>query len=525
MTQDIQAVERQARLTPEALQIQRAKRRLFSRQLPLIVFILFAALAIRLYHLNEPPMDFHATRQYRSFIIAREYYYESSADVPDWKRQVARFSQQKQGMLEPPIMEFIVAAGYHLLGGENFWFPRLLSSLFWVIAGVFVYLISRQIADETAATFAMIFHLFLPFGVVASRVFQPDPLMVLLLLASVFMILRYHYAPSSLRLAAAATVGALAFLIKPSSLFAIVGVFVALSIYRQGLWLGVLNKAFFMFFAVILTPAALAYGYGILSGAFLVGEAEKTLLPKLWVSSFFWRGWLGNISSTVGLIPFMGGLFGVLMVRQGMPRALMLGLWVGYISFCLALNYNLATHDYYQLQLIPIVGLSLGPIITSLITRLTRTNPQFYWRMAMWGVLVVSWLLCLMDTRSRLVAGDFGNRVRMEEEVGEIVNHSMKTIFLSGDYGVPLEYHGVLSGRPWPLASDLEWEQLTGTPLLTAETRFDRWFAQSRPDYFIIMDSAEFEQQQDLQIFLTQNYPIVAQNKSFMIFDLRHHKT
>jgi 4-amino-4-deoxy-L-arabinose transferase-like glycosyltransferase len=490
------------------------------KQRLLVVFLLFASLAIRLYHLNRPPLDFHATRQYRSFIIAREYYYETSADISDWQRQVAHFSQQKQGMLEPPILEFIVGVGYHLVGDENFWFPRLLSSLFWEVGGIFVYLIGREIADDIAALFAMAFHLFLPFGVIASRVFQPDPLMVLLLLASVFAILRYNHLPSLSRLAVAAAISALAFLVKPGSLFAIVGVFVALAISRQSARQAVLNRAFLVFIPIMITPTVLAYGYGVFSGHFLIGEAEKTLLPQLWMSTFFWRGWLANIANTVGLIPFMGGLLGVLIFRKGLPQALMLGLWTGYTVFCLALNYNLATHDYYQLQLIPIVGLSLGPIISLLVSYLMHMHPEIHWRLAMWGVFVMCLILSLADARARLVGGDFEHKVRVEQEIGELVNHSIKTIFLSGDYGVPLEYHGLLSGWPWPLASDLQWEQLNGIPPRDAEARFKDEFAKYSPDYFIIMDMAEFQQQQDLKDFLTKNFAIVAQNNDFMIFDL-----
>jgi len=164
------------------------------------------ALGLRLYHINEPPLNFHATRQYRSLIIAREYYFASSTSVPEWEKQVAFYSRQKQGTLEPPIMEFLVSIGYRFLGGEHVWIPRLLSSLFWLIGGGFLYLVGKRIADADAALFGTTFYLFLPFAVVASRSFQPDPLMVMLMLASVFAILRYYDAPSNARLMVAAMV-------------------------------------------------------------------------------------------------------------------------------------------------------------------------------------------------------------------------------------------------------------------------------------------------------------------------------
>ena len=486
----------------------------------LIGFLFFAAFGLRLYHINEPPLNFHATRQYRSLIIARQYYFESLNSIPAWEKQVARFSQQKQGILEPPILEFIVSIGYRILGAERFWLPRLLSSIFWLIGGGFLYLIGQKIADPEAALFSVAFYLFLPFAVVASRSFQPDPLMVTLILASVFAILRYYDAPSNSRLAIAAVLSSSAFMVKPGSVFAIVGAFVAPAVSIKGIQRAVFSRAFLVFIAITLTPTILVYAYGTFTGTFLVNEAEKTLLPQLWLSGFFWRGWLNNIGNTVGFVPLIFAMLGVLMFRQGLPRALMIGLWAGYGIFCLALNYNLATHNYYQLQFIPIVALSIGPVMALVMDHLNQIHPQLHWRIGVWGVLLLALLLSIGAVRSSLVIPNFEHKVMTEQEIGELVNHSIRTIFLSSDYGVPLEYHGLLSGSPWPLASDLEWEQLAGLPALTAEERFNELFSNYAPEYFIIEDKSEFEQQPDLEQFLS-NYKIVTENNDFIIFDLK----
>jgi len=137
---------------------------LFSKPLVVLGFLFIAALGIRLYHLNEPPLNFHATRQYRSLIVAREYYFDGSTSVPEWEKEVAHLSRQKQGILEPPILEFLVSIGYRILGAERLWLPSLLSSLFWLVGGGFLYLIGKRITDADAALFATAFYLFLPFA-------------------------------------------------------------------------------------------------------------------------------------------------------------------------------------------------------------------------------------------------------------------------------------------------------------------------------------------------------------------------
>jgi 4-amino-4-deoxy-L-arabinose transferase-like glycosyltransferase len=482
-------------------------------------FLFLLAAGVRLYRSADPPLNFHATRQYRSLIIARNFYFDYAGAVPEWQKAIARCSRAQQGILEPPIMEFVVAGGYRVLGGERLWFPRLLTTIFWLTGGGFLYLIGKRISDRDAALFAVAFYLFLPFGTVASRSFQPDPLMVMLMLASVWAILRYHDAPSRAGLATASALSSLGFVIKPGSVFVILAAFVALAIQRHGLRRGLRSSAFGTFVLVTLAPTLAIYGYGIAIGEFLVDEATKTVLPQLWISPFFWRGWLLQIDSTVGFVCFIGALLGALSFPRGVPRSLILALWVGYVAFCLALSYNLATHDYYQLQLIPIVGLSLGPVVALVMRWLHDRQPARQWRLAIWGVWALALALSLADARARLVNPSAGQKVAIQREIGEQVRHSTRTIFLSADYGVPLEYHGLLCGRSWPLGWDLEWERLVGRPALAAEERFDRRYAGRAPEYFIVEDLGEFAKQPDLQRFLSR-FPIVAQNDEYVIFSL-----
>src|SRR4030095_718607 len=83
----------------------------------IISFLFILAFGIRIYHINEPPLDFHATRQYRYFLDARRYYYEILPSVPDWKKQVAQISKQTEGTLEPTIMPWVVSRIYSIIGG------------------------------------------------------------------------------------------------------------------------------------------------------------------------------------------------------------------------------------------------------------------------------------------------------------------------------------------------------------------------------------------------------------------------
>src|SRR6059058_1410757 len=81
---------------------------LLNKRLLIITMLFIIAFGIRLYHIDEPPLNFHATRQYRSLLIARGFYFETTNSIPEWEKQVASISKQRQGILEPPVMESIV---------------------------------------------------------------------------------------------------------------------------------------------------------------------------------------------------------------------------------------------------------------------------------------------------------------------------------------------------------------------------------------------------------------------------------
>jgi hypothetical protein len=152
---------------------------------------------------------------------------------------------------------------------------------------------------------------------------------------------------------------------------------------------------------------------------------------------------------------------------------------------------------------------------------LRQRHPLLPWGVGTWGMLLLALYVSGGIAKARLNSPDIDRAVQSREEIGAQVNHSSRTIFLSGDYGVPLEYHGLLSGSPWPLASDLEWERLAGVPSLNAQERFRVWFAGRAPEYFIVEDIREFEQQPDLKRFLTGRFPVVARTRDYVIFRLQ----
>jgi len=490
-------------------------------RLLIIGFLFVAAFGIRIYRINEPPLDFNPTRQYHSAIIARGYYFETAKSIPEWKRHVAYINKQKEAIMEPPIMERMAFFTYRIAGGEYLWIPRVLSSIFWLIGGAFLYLIAKKLISAGAAVFSTAFYLFLPFGIRASRSFQPDPLMIMMLLFSIFAILRYYEQPSTLGWAIAIAVTALAILIKPVCMFLIFGAFVSLAICKQGIRRTIISPKFLLFIVISLLPTILFYSYGMLISGLFRGQARGSFLPDLLLYPFFWKGWFSLIGKVVGHTALIGAFLGVLMFRKRLPRALMIGLWSGYFIFGLVFTYHIHTHNYYQLQIIPIIALSLGPIGALVMKYLSQTCRRWYWHTAVLGILFLAVFISIRMASGNLGVKDPERKVRLAQEIGKDINHSTKTIFLSKNYGNVLKYHGELSGKNWPHCHDFRTAELRGIPQMSVEERFNILSLNYFPEYFIVTDLREFEIQEDLKSFLTRKFSIMVQHNDYLIFDLR----
>ena len=66
---------------------------------------------------------------------------------------------------------------------------------------------------------------------------------------------------------------------------------------------------------------------------------------------------------------------------------------------------------------------------------------------------------------------------------------------------------------------DLTKEELYNTEHLTIRTHGK--YIKYTPDFFIITELREFEEQPDLRDFLSTNFPVIARTEDYIIFDMR----
>jgi hypothetical protein len=486
-----------------------------------LVLLFVLAFAVRLVHVNQAPLDFHAVRQYHTLIVARDFYYKLGGSAPKWQRELASLNREREGKWEPPILPALSALGYLAVGGEHFWVPRALSALFWLVGGVFLYLIARRLVPrpaEAAVASTAVF-LFLPFGVTASRSTQPDSMMVAGVLASIYMILRYHDHPSTSNLVAGAGVTAFSILTKGVSVFLIApALLVAAQATAPGV--GVLARRLGVFLSLAFLPALGFYIYEIFGSGSLAAVAQGDVSPQLWTSPSFWRGWAQQVLDVVGYPLVVAALVGTLLFRAGLPRRLLLGLWAGYLAFGLVFTYTISTHNYWNLPLVPIVALAVGPPIALVVEAVRNANPGRLGQAALGLILLASIAVAAYVARPQPLNSFFTRKIETEKEVGRLVHHTSRAVILDGDYGAPLKYHGQVSGVSWPLTSDLEAEKLAVARPETVKQVFADLPEKGPFDYFIVLDRSEYEQQPALKVFLAR-FPLRAQAHDYLIFGLK----
>ena len=116
------------------------------RRLPVFaILILLAGLAMRLPHLDDPPLRFHATRQYWSALLARGLYVDHLRGLSPAETAAARAAAPRV-WIEPPLMEYLATIGYRL-AGTNRRDPVFIAVL-WGTAGA---ALSRLAAQLDAA--------------------------------------------------------------------------------------------------------------------------------------------------------------------------------------------------------------------------------------------------------------------------------------------------------------------------------------------------------------------------------------
>ncbi len=487
-----------------------------SRVLLVILFAL--ALAVRLYAIGSPSNDFHTTRQYYSAFMVRPLFLEAQPDTPAWRLDIAR--QNQPAPLEPPVLQAAALAGYLIAGQEALWIPRTIAALSWVVGGFFLYLLGRRLFRAEAALVATAFYLFAPYGIAASRSFQPNPLMVALMVAGMYALLRYFDRPTWPALMAAAVTSALAIFVLPLAAFFLFPLYAWLAVVTFGWRRAIRNPHTIAFGLVSLLPTALYYAYGLFVAGFLRGQTGNLFMPGLWTNPQYWINWPFRMLEVIGLIPFILSIQALLTTRQPRQAAVIRSLWLAYLIFGLLVNYPIFTHNYYSLPLIPIAALSISGVVDGLLARLGSDAVRMPRLIAGGTVLVIVVAGLIQYLPITVVTEEQQQAIDAAREIGEQIEHSAAAVFLTDDYGSILRYYGDVAGTNWPTYYDLKAETVRGLDRPAVEERLRAILAEGHYRYFVVTSPFQVGLQPDLMGYLDATYPVMARGDAYIIYAL-----
>ena len=485
----------------------------------IVILLLLLGLGIRMLDLTDLPLDFNPTRQLFSAIKARGMYYQYASDFPEWQRQMAIEQWDAKADVEPPVIEMIVA-GLYLLLGEHLWFGRVVASLFWLLGGLALYGLARRLASVDGAIIALSYYLFMEFGVIASRSFQPDPLMIGLTLAGLWAFVRWDEELTWKWTLIAGLLSGAAIFVKNVAAFPLFIAFALVILKTLGLKRALKEPQVWVLAIITALPTVIYMIDGLLISKEMDTALGLRFFPQLWTDPTFYVRWKNIIANNIGFGAFLLALLGIFLAWPGRDRCLLTGTLLGYLVYGFVFSYHISTHNYYQLPLIVFISLSLAVIGKTLFRKMTEINDRSVWpRLVVLSIILFGVGSAMWNVRVELLRDDFRSEPLFWTDLGEKLGHTTPVLGLTQDYGNRLAYWGWQQVEEWPTTGDQNLRELAGK----AKT-FDEIFAERilGKQYFVVTHFKQFESQPDLKEKLFDSYPVLEQTPDYIIFDLQH---
>ncbi|MCJ7624758.1 MAG: glycosyltransferase family 39 protein [Anaerolineaceae bacterium] len=482
----------------------------------ILVSIFSLGLLIRFYDLFDYPLDFHSPRQLHSAIIARGMYYQNLDEAEDWQREIAVQQWKSKPHIEPQLLERVVAITYRLVGSEVLWVARIYSILFWIVGGVGLFLLAKDIFGMDGAFISLIYYLILPYGAIASRSFQPDPLMVSLIIFTYLAMVRWHRNQTWRNAILAGLLGGGAIFVKSVAVFFVGGAWVGIILSGIGFRDALRSRKVWTIAGLTVLPYLCYHVYGVYISGFLKSEFSLRFFPQLWRDPIWYLRWNGELSSVVGFEWFLVALLGTFALKKAAHRGMFIGFWVGYFLYGMTLSYHIYTHDYYQLPLIPLVALGLGSCASIFFRNLSGSKKLMY--PVIVGVILFAIILKAWDVRVALKRMDYQGEVAFWQNLGTEIGRDADIIGLTQDSGDRLAYFGWVDSEIWMASGDFNVRELAGQEF-DMKILFEEEIADK--DLFVVTLFNELESQPELQLLLS-NYEIYKETDDYLIYDLKH---
>jgi 4-amino-4-deoxy-L-arabinose transferase-like glycosyltransferase len=335
----------------------------------MVLFIVIAALVVRLIEIDQPFIDPWSWRQSDVAAIARNFLengFHFTRPQIDWAG-----NQPGYVGTEFPVLPFVAALAYRGAGVQE-WIGRIQGVLLFVAALPFFFGLVRRVFGEVVAVWATFFYAFAPLSVVASRAFMPDVPSLSLAIVGLYFFLRWVEEDRFRWLVWSAILVSLALLIKlPTVIVGAPLFYLAWSANKKknedgdwkiaAPWKEIFARWELWFFAgVALVPSAVWYWHAHrIAMQFypyhFFGAGGFRIMRGAW----YWELVRQTVFSSLTLALFTLALLGALVVPRGKQTRLFHWWLAAMLLFIFVAGYG-NRHQWYQLPLVPIAAVFAG---------------------------------------------------------------------------------------------------------------------------------------------------------------------
>jgi 4-amino-4-deoxy-L-arabinose transferase-like glycosyltransferase len=375
----------------------------------LLYLVLALALALRCWHLTDPPWDYHNWRQTITLMVARDYSRRFDLLHPAvlWITNGAPSYFNAEFSIQS-----ILAAMLYRLTGESRAAARIVVIAFSLAGIAWLYQLLHRRAGVLAAFLGALFLSLLPYSVFFGRVFMPDIPAMSLTLGGLSMLDRWTDGRRTTDLISAAIVTSLAILQKLTVAF--VGLpmlYLFGQVYGKKIFL---RREPYVFAAIALLPPLAWYSHAYRLGRI---SGSAIMLPHLFLSGL--RQWLQvsfamPLFRAVALETFSPLALALVLVGFFWPASdritWLLRLWVVGAAGVLALMPDaLPANHYYFAVLLP----GGAGLMALALARLTPDRRS-------WGLLAI--VVCAIAISAFRATAQFFVPDRAPYEMGRYLN-------------------------------------------------------------------------------------------------------
>lgn len=487
-----------------------------------LLIILLLGLAIRLYKINIPILEFYPSRQIQTADITRNFLQN------DFNILNPTVSYYGPGYT-PFLIEF---AGYNFLIAILYKFfgtieviGRYVSLAGWLIATILIYKIALKVGSKTIAHLSALFYCMSPLSVLVSRSFQPDQWMLTFSLGAIYSMLLYKKNKMFYFYLSSILVSASILIKLPAVIFALIPIYYLMLRPKNNI--SNIHKVIYLLIAIL--PAILWFTYAYIKNQMGLPTAGNFTISnwfsfEVFLNTRYYLNIFGFQYNLV-LLPFGIFLFIFGVFRRPLGGGKFLYFWLAsVIIYFLIFNKHAMTHEYYHLPFLPVASIFIGLGSNGIIKGLDNLIvPKYLFLIFLPVILFVLMIPPTLQKAYKPIA-----RFEAVEQTAKAIKAITKPddlIIGSIDAGPALVYYANRSGWSFEVNRQSDAELLTffGNKGPASIDPVDelKYLKRKGAVVFASADKSQFLENRNFAEYMMKYYYISQETEKYIIFDLR----